>query len=84
MDEQLVLAVDLGTSGCKTALVSHSGKVLAWAYRPVALHLLDGAGAEQVPEDWWQALLTTARDVRRYAARRRAKAPSPSTATACR
>jgi xylulokinase len=63
MDEQLVLAVDLGTSGCKTALVSRSGTVLAWAYRPVALHLLDGAGAEQVPEDWWQALLDTARQV---------------------
>ncbi|MTV41227.1 xylulokinase [Duganella radicis] len=63
MDEQLVLAVDLGTSGCKTALVSRSGTVLAWAYRPVTLHLLDGAGAEQVPEDWWQALLATAHEV---------------------
>lgn len=63
MDEQLVLAVDLGTSGCKTALVTRGGMVLAWAYRPVALHLLDGAGAEQVPEDWWQALLATAREV---------------------
>lgn len=62
-NEQLVLAVDLGTSGCKTALVTRSGAVLAWAYRPVALHLLDGAGAEQVPEDWWQALLASAREV---------------------
>jgi xylulokinase len=62
-EQQLVLAVDLGTSGCKTALVARDGSVLAWASRPVPLHLLDGAGAEQVPDDWWQALLATGRQV---------------------
>ncbi len=62
-DDQYVLAVDLGTSGCKTALVSRRGTVLAWAYRAVPLRLLAGAGAEQAPGDWWQALLDTARQV---------------------
>ena len=56
-----VLSVDLGTSGCKTALVSCDGQVLAWKYREVATHLLPGAGAEQVPDDWWQAFLDCAR-----------------------
>ncbi|MDN3922365.1 xylulokinase [Roseateles violae] len=58
-----VLAVDLGTSGCKTALVSLDGRVRAWAFRPVATQLLPGAGAEQRPEDWWQAFLDSAAEL---------------------
>ena len=61
MHEQYVLAVDLGTSGCKTALVSRDGVVLAWKYREITTHLLPGEGAEQVPEDWWAAFLDIAR-----------------------
>ena len=34
---RLVLAVDLGTSGCKCALATLEGEVLDWAYWPVAL-----------------------------------------------
>ncbi|MDH0863940.1 FGGY-family carbohydrate kinase [Mitsuaria sp. GD03876] len=55
----LVLAVDLGTSGCKCALVTLDGRVLAWAFRPVALQVA-GVRAEQDPEAWWQALLEAA------------------------
>jgi xylulokinase len=55
----LVLAVDLGTSGCKCALVSLDGAVAAWAFEPVPLHV-DGVAAEQDPHDWWQAFITTA------------------------
>jgi len=58
-----VLAVDLGTSGCKTALVSSDGSVAAWAFAPVATQVLPDGGAEQQPHDWWQALLATARAV---------------------
>lgn len=57
--EKLVLAVDLGTSGCKCALVSLRGRVHAWAFEPVALHV-DGVAAEQDPHDWWRALLASA------------------------
>jgi xylulokinase len=71
VDTRLVLAVDLGTSGCKTALVSLDGTVLAWAFRPVALHV-QGASAEQDPRDWWAALLASAQEVlAEDAARRR-------------
>ena len=55
------LAVDLGTSGCKTALVSLQGRVVAWAFTPVETRILPGAGAEQDPQDWWQAFITSAR-----------------------
>ena len=59
--DSLVLAVDLGTSGCKTALVDAQGQVLGWQFQPVDLHILPGHGAEQDPEDWWRGFLTTAR-----------------------
>jgi xylulokinase len=58
-----VLAVDLGTSGCKAALVSLEGTVAAWAFQPVATQLVPDAGAEQRPEDWWRAFLITAQQV---------------------
>ena len=62
-EEPHILAVDLGTSGCKTALVSLGGSVTAWAFRAVKLHILPGDGVEQVPEDWWHALVATTREV---------------------
>ncbi|BAL94457.1 xylulokinase [Rubrivivax gelatinosus] len=61
-DERLLLAVDLGTSGCKCALVSVDGRVLAWAFRPVSLHV-EGACAEQDPEAWWQAFLGASQEL---------------------
>jgi xylulokinase len=59
-DERLVLAVDLGTSGCKCALVTLEGTVRDWAFEPVPLHV-QGAVAEQEPRDWWAAFLGAAR-----------------------
>ena len=59
----LVLAVDLGTSGCKCALVGLDGVVHAWAFRPVALHLVGEAGVEQDPQDWWEAFLGAATEL---------------------
>lgn len=60
--ERLVLAVDLGTSGCKCALVGLDGEVHGWSFRPVALHV-SGACVEQDPNEWWQALLGAAQEV---------------------
>lgn len=57
----LILAIDLGTSGAKVALVSAHGKVLGWESQEVKLYLTPDGGAEQVPEDWWQAILCAAR-----------------------
>jgi len=51
-----VLAIDLGTSGCKAALVDLAGIVRAWEFRPVDTILLPGGGAEQDPADWWRAI----------------------------
>lgn len=61
--EAIVLAIDHGTSGCKTALITLSGEVVDFAFAPTPLHVLPGGGAEQDPEDWWRALVGTARTV---------------------
>ena len=60
---QFVLAVDLGTSACKCALVSLEGAVHKWSSRSVLLHMVDGVGAEQAPEDWWNAFVSAAREL---------------------
>jgi xylulokinase len=62
-NHELVLAVDLGTSGCKCALIGPDGAVLSWAHRPISLHIVDQVGAEQDPEDWWSAFIASAREV---------------------
>ncbi len=58
-----ILAIDLGTSGCKCAVVGLDGIVAKWAFSPVETRIVGHSGAEQNPEDWWTAFLSTAADV---------------------
>ena len=55
--EKLILAVDLGTSGMKVALITPQGRVAGWEAEPVRLLITPDGGAEQVPEEWWGAFL---------------------------
>lgn len=59
--EPLILAVDLGTSSMKVALIGLSGQVLGWEVEPLRLILTPDGGAEQSPEEWWQAFLLAGR-----------------------
>jgi xylulokinase len=61
-DSPLVLAVDLGTSGTRVALIDLAGRALGSASRPVAMRLGDGAVAEEDPEEIWRALAASVRD----------------------
>jgi xylulokinase len=58
--EKVILAVDLGTSGMKVALVTVDGRVLGWEVEPLRLILTPDGGAEQNPQEWWQALMSAA------------------------
>lgn len=53
----LILAVDLGTSGLKAALVTTRGQILGWESEPISLILTPDGGSEQSPEDWWNAFI---------------------------
>lgn len=59
----LILAIDLGTSGPKVALVSTRGQVLALATGRTTLRMLPGGGAEQDPEEWWAAISATVQEL---------------------
>jgi xylulokinase len=61
--DKYVLAIDLGTSGSKTAIVSVYGEVIAFEFEKVPLILLPNGGAEQNPDDWWQAIMTTSKNL---------------------
>lgn len=60
MKEKLILAIDLGTSGMKVALITVSGKIVGWEVEPVHLHITPDGGAEQIPDEWWDAFLSAA------------------------
>ena len=58
-----ILAIDHGTGGPKSAIVSTQGEVIDWAFEEVPLHVYKGGGAEQDPNDWWNAILNTSKKV---------------------
>jgi xylulokinase len=59
-DGDCVLAIDHGTSGIKAAVVTAHGEIVDFEFAPTPIRFLDGGGAEQDPDDWWQALLSAA------------------------
>jgi len=61
----LVLAYDIGTTSAKTCLFAVDGtlSLLASASHSYALTLLPGGGVEQNPNDWWQAMIESTREV---------------------
>jgi len=50
------LAIDLGTSGPKIALISMKGEIVQSLVESTSLLLKPGGGAEQNPDDWWDAI----------------------------
>lgn len=56
--QQLILTIDLGTSGPKVALFDTKGKCVGDEFNDVPLLLYEGGGAEQRPADWTNAITT--------------------------
>ncbi len=59
---EVILAIDVGTSGAKVSLVDRAGTLKAIAYNAYVLHG-EGNFVEQNPEDWWQAVATGIRSL---------------------
>ena len=51
-----VIGVDLGTGGPKVALATDRGELAGLESASVPTRILSGGGAEQDPDDWWQAI----------------------------
>jgi xylulokinase len=59
MARQLIIGIDIGTSGCKTLLVDGRGQVIAKAVEEYPLSHPYPGWSEQDPEHWWQAVKKT-------------------------
>ncbi len=59
--DKYVLAIDLGTGGPKTALVSMRGVVAGHELIPVETRHLPDGGVVQDPREWWAAITSSAR-----------------------
>ena len=62
-EKKYILAIDHGTGGPKAAIVSTHGDVLEWAFQEVPLYVEKGGGVEQNPDEWWNAIKKTAKQV---------------------
>ena len=60
---EYLLAHDVGTSGCKAALVSVDGQVVATAYQTYPTSFPQPLYAEQDVGSWWHAVVQTTRRV---------------------
>jgi len=59
MPRQLVMGIDVGTSGCKTLLIDETGDVIRRELEENPLSTPQPGWSEQSPEDWWKAVKLT-------------------------
>ena len=59
----LVMGIDLGTSNAKTVLMDETGHIVSMASADYPLLTPHPGWAEQNPDDWWNALCDTSRQV---------------------
>lgn len=52
---ETIIALDIGTTGTKAALVDRAGRLLATGYADYPTYTADGGVVEQEPADWWRA-----------------------------
>lgn len=68
MDRQLILGLDVGTTGTKAILIDTEGHVVASHTEEYPLYTPQEGWAEQDPADWWDASVTCIRTILQKAA----------------
>ncbi len=63
MKPELLLGIDIGTSGAKTVLIDRRGAVVAEAMVAYPMHVPRPGWAEQEPDDWWRATVAGVKQV---------------------
>lgn len=58
-----LLGIDIGTSGTKTVLFKQNGEPVASSAKDYPLFQPANGYAEQEPEHWWEAAVSTVSDV---------------------
>lgn len=62
-EEKFIIAHDVGTGGSKAALTDMAGKILASRFRPYGTDYPKENWAEQDPDQWWDAVTASTREV---------------------
>ena len=62
-EKKYIIAHDVGTGGSKAALTDLSGHILDSRFQPYSTDYPCENWAEQDPDDWWNAVTATTRDV---------------------
>ena len=63
MAKQLLIGIDVGTSGCKSLLIDNQGAVVARASEEYPLSTPQPGWSEQDPDHWWGAVKRTIKRV---------------------
>ena len=58
-----LLTYDVSSTGCKAAIVTIDGHLLETAFESYPTHYPQPLWSEQDPEDWWQAIIRTTKQV---------------------
>lgn len=66
-DAKYILAIDLGSSGPKVALVDQRAQIVARTSASVATQLTPDGGGEQDPDDWWRTTTACVRELMDHA-----------------
>jgi len=60
---KFLLGIDIGTTSTKTLLINENSTVLATSTYDYKLTIPKPGWAEQAPEDWWNAVVKTIKDI---------------------
>ena len=61
--EGYIIAYDLGTGGNKASLYGLDGRCIAECFDAYPTHYIQSGWHEQSPQDWWQAVVTSTRQL---------------------
>ena len=61
-----IIAHDLGTSGDKATLFQTDGRLITSATIPYEVHFFGNQCAQQDPEDWWNAVCRSTKEILKY------------------
>ena len=60
---EYLIGIDIGTSGTKSILIDEDGQLIACATAEYPMQQPQNGWAEQDPEDWWDAVCGTLRQI---------------------
>lgn len=60
---EYLIGIDIGTSGTKSILIDEDGQLIACATAEYPMQQPQNGWAEQDPEDWWDAVCSTLRQI---------------------